>query len=274
MVSTTLVRAVPVRRGRRILLTVFAALVLCALLACSTWVVAVHGRHREATGVGGAGATRLVNPRAAAADPVAGTSAVQVWAAAGITNDMSSGTAPVVLPRGAEAAGSWRAGFPRTARGAIAAAVEYTSHWGCLDTACVEALRQRAFSPHNPAARSAMIAAMRANRVELGLPAGEAVPAGATESLSPMAFQLDLDDSHAAGVTDDLLAQVRVVLLCYQALAGPAISPTNRMQVISVPLHWENGRWLVVPGDRSYQDLLARPGTENAKSKGWRDFVA
>jgi hypothetical protein len=154
----------------------------------------------------------------------------------------------------------------------VAAAVEYVSHAGCLSQKCADDLTRWAFSARWEQAHTQVLADMRANRKELGIPEHAAVPAGAASGISALAYQLDTDPR--PGPAGDLTAQVRVVLLCYQGIAGPAISPTNRILVIPVPLHWDGTTFVIVPGDRSYTGLGARPDTPQARANGWHDFIA
>lgn len=227
----------------------------------------IPGTVAEATGTVAATAT------AATASGGHRLQAADLWREAGITDDLPVDATPATLPRGTRTVGTWRLDYPRTTSGAVAAAVEYVSHSGCLTPTCVDDLLAHAFSPAWTGARAKVTGGMRDNRRELGIPDGSPVPAAATAAISPMAYQLDTDprEGHESALTP----QVRVVLLCYQGIAGPAIAPANRILVIPATLRWDGTTFKIVPGDRSYNTQLgARPGTPAARALGWRDFIA
>jgi hypothetical protein len=72
----------------------------------------------------------------------------------------------------------------------------------------------------------------------------------------------------------DRSPRVRVMLLIYAAMAGPAISPRNTLVALPATLHWTGGDWKLTAGDRSYPELVAQPGTPQAAALGWREFAA
>ncbi|NLT54926.1 MAG: hypothetical protein GXX79_10240 [Actinomycetales bacterium] len=191
-----------------------------------------------------------------------------------VRDDVPTGAGPVALPRGRSRVGAIRTGYPRTTRGAVAAAIEYAGHTGCLDASCVNALVHAAVDPDWPQARQEYLAGMRHSRSQLGIPSTSRVPAGATLAASPMAFQI-VSVPSATSQTADPAPQVRVVLLSYLAMAGPSISPTNALIVVPVTLRWSRGDWKITDSDdTSYAHLKAVPGTAQAVAAGWREFLA
>ena len=76
---------------------------------------------------------------------------------------------------------------------------------------------------------------------------------------TPMAFQVVAVPPETIPVTDTT-PRVRVLLLCYVAMAGPAISPRTALAVIPATLRWTHGDWKLVAGDRAYAHLVASPG--------------
>jgi hypothetical protein len=192
---------------------------------------------------------------------------------AGVVDDLPPLGEVTVLPRGRGRVGTFRTGYPMTLRGAIAAAVEYTGQAGCLDAACVDAFTRAALDPAWTAGRAEELAGTRKTRAMLGIPEGQPVPAGAVLTPTPMAYQLAPipPDTIPAG---DRSPRVRVMLLVYVALAGPAISPRNTLVALPATLHWTGGDWKLTAGDRSYPELVAQPGTPQAAALGWRDFAA
>ena len=180
----------------------------------------------------------------------------------------------MALPRGRTRNGPIRTGYPRTTRGAVAAAIEYAGHAGCLDTACVNVLVRAASDPDWPQARGKYLAGMRSARKDLGIPASSQVPTGAMMATSPMAFQI-VPIPRATLQNVDPAPRVRVLLLSYVAMAGPAVSPRNALIVLPVTLRWSHNDWKITDSDdTSYAHLKAVPGTTQAVAAGWREFLA
>jgi len=148
----------------------------------------------------------------------------------------------------------FRVGFPRTTSGAVAAAVEYVSHAGCLTTGCVDAMMRAGIDPSWQGARAHLLA-------------------GAVMTATAMAFQIVPVSASSLPGGDDA-PRIRVVLLCYLAMAGPAINPRNAVIAVPVTLRWNGADFKQIPGDRAYPELVVRPGTPRAVQLGWREFVA
>jgi hypothetical protein len=72
----------------------------------------------------------------------------------------------------------------------------------------------------------------------------------------------------------DSSPRVRVLLLTYLSLAGPATTPVTRVFAYPRTLHWTGQDWKLVGGNRAYPELVAQPGTAQAAALGWRDFAA
>jgi hypothetical protein len=210
--------------------------------------------------------------------PAASSPAPADAASDGVVDDLPPAGHVAVLPRGSKTVGTFRTGYPRTLRGAVAAAVEYAGHSGCLDTACVDALTRAALDPAWTDGQAEELAGTRKARAMLGIPEGQPVPTGAVLTTTPMAYQIlpapadtvPAKTDHAA----DHTPRVRVMLLIYAAMAGPAISPRNTLFALPANLHWTGGDWKLTAGDRSYPELVAQPGTPQATALGWREFVA
>jgi hypothetical protein len=208
------------------------------------------------------------------AAPAAPTPAVSpVAASAGVVDDLPPVGQVTVLPRGTTTVGTFRTGYPLTLRGAVAAAVEYAGHSGCLDTACVQALAQVTRDPAWTSGLAEGLAGARKVRALLGIPQGQPVPAGAVFTATPMAYQVTPLRAEAVPAGDHT-PRVRVMLLIYVALAGPAISPRTLLLALPSNLHWTGGDWKLTAGDGTYPELVAEPGTPRATALGWRDFAA
>jgi hypothetical protein len=192
---------------------------------------------------------------------------------AGVMDDLPPQGQVTVLPRGTRRVGTFRTGYPMTLRGAVAAAVEYTGQAGCLDVPCVDALTRAALDPAWTAGRGEELAGARKARAMLGIPERQPVPAGAVLTPTPMAYQLAPVPAGAIPA-GDRSPRVRVMLLIYAAMAGPAITPRNTLTALPATLHWTGGDWKLTAGDRSYPELVAQPGTPQAAALGWRDFAA
>jgi hypothetical protein len=190
-----------------------------------------------------------------------------------VVDDLPPGGQVAMLPRGTRTVGTLRTGYPLTLRGAVAAAVEYTGQGGCLDTTCLDALTRVTHDPDWTDGRAQGLAGARKVRALLGIPDGQPVPAGTVFTPTPMAYQVT---PVRAGTipAGDHTPRVRVMLLVYVALAGPAISPRNLLLALPSNLHWTGGDWKLTAGDGTYPELVAEPGTPRATALGWRDFAA
>ena len=194
-------------------------------------------------------------------------------AAGQVVDDLPAAASVAALPRGHRVLVGFRVGYPRTTSGAVAAAVEYVSHAGCLTTACVDAMMRAGIDPSWQGARAHLLAGMAENRRILGIPERSPVPAGAVMTATAMAFQIVPVSASSLPGGDDA-PRIRVVLLCYLAMAGPAISPRNAVIAVPVTLRWNGADFKQIPGDRSYPELVVRPGTPRAVQLGWRELIA
>ena len=266
--------------GTRTTAVVAGLVVVCAvLLAWAPWRTSSARASTAAVGSSPAVAA-ATTPVMTGTDPGDGTTAAVVP----LTDDLPAPGTVAVLPRGARMLAGFRVGYPRSTSGAVAAAVEYASHAGCLTTVCVDATLQAGIDSSWPQARDHLLAGMADNRRVLGIPERSPVPAGAVMTATPMAFQIvpatATNPSRPDPARDDALAppdgqsRIRVVLLCYVAMAGPATSPRNAVVALPVTLRWDGQDFKQVPGDRSYPELVTRPGTPQATQLGWREFAA
>ena len=194
-------------------------------------------------------------------------------AAGQVVDDLPAAASVTALPRGHRVLVGFRVGYPRTTSGAVAAAVEYVSHAGCLTTTCVETMMRAGIDPSWQGARAHLLAGMAENRRILGIPERSLVPAGAVMTATAMAFQIVPVSASSLPGGDDA-PRIRVVLLCYLAMAGPAINPRNAVIAVPVTLRWNGADFKQIPGDRSYPELVVRPGTPRAVQLGWRELIA
>jgi hypothetical protein len=275
------IRSAGTRTGTAVVVGV--VLVCATLLAGLAWVPwrTPSDRTAPVDGSGTAVAASVTAPSAArGTGPEDGTTAAVIP----LTDDLPAPGTVAVLPRGAGTLAGFRVGHPRTTSGAVAAAVEYASHAGCLTTVCVDATLKAGIDVSWQGAREHLLAGMADNRRVLGIPEHSPVPAGAVMTATPMAFQIvptsgttepapnRLASDGPAGL--DAQPRIRVLLLCYVAMAGPAISPRNAVVALPVTLRWDGQDFKQVPGDRSYPELVTRPGTPQAAQLGWREFAA
>jgi hypothetical protein len=258
-------------RGRTTAAVVAAAMVLTVVAVASGWQPWRATRTAATAAPGQAQTSPAPALDAAPAPSTPGPSSTV--APVGVVDDLPPQGQVTVLPHGTRRVGTFRTGYPMTLRGAVAAAVEYAGQAGCLDTACVDAFTQAALDPAWTAGRAEELAGARKARATLGIPEGQPVPAGAVLTPTPMAYQIA---PVPAGTipAGDRSPRVRVMLLVYAAMAGPAISPRNTLVALPATLHWTGGDWKLTAGDRSYPELVAQPGTPQATALGWRDFAA
>ena len=267
--------------GTRTTAAVTGLVVVCAVLLALVW--SAPWRTSSARSSVGSSPTAGSSSAAAAPATTPATTGPGDGTTAGVvplTDDLPAAGTVAVLPRGARTVGGFRVGYPRTTSGAVAAAVEYASHAGCLTTVCVDATLQAGIDPTWQTARDHLLAGMADNRRVLGIPERSPVPAGAVMTATPMAFQIVPTTAMPDPARDDAPAaqdgqpRIRVVLLSYVATAGPAITPRNAVVALPVTLRWDGQDFKRVPGDRSYPELVARPGTPQAAQLGWREFAA
>jgi hypothetical protein len=242
--------------------------VVCGLAVTVVGVQAVwHGSPSNAT-TGSAAPASPTSP-ASASPPVVQAVADDVPVADG---------RPVELPRGRSKVEGVATGYPRTLRGAVAAAVEYTRFLGPLDEAHADRLARVVSDPDWADRTTATLQGMRRSRSGIGLPATGEVPAGASLSFSPMAFQISsllpaIQDASDAVVSP---TRVEVLVLAYAYVSGPAINPVSRVAVLPMTMTWSHGDWKLYAPDTttSYAHLSAVPGTPQATAQGWREFLA
>lgn len=253
--------------------TTAVVVVVIAVLATAVLVVARVQPWQATRAAGAPSQVQAPDVPVPGTAPAASSSTVVDAVSGDVVDDLPPAGQVAVLPRGTTRVGTFRTGYPRTLRGAVAAAVEYAGHGGCLDAACVRALTQATRDPAWTSGLSEGLDGARKVRAMLGIPEGQPVPAGAVFTATPMAYQVApvRPGTVPAG---DHTPRVRVMLLIYVALAGPAISPRNVLLALPSNLHWTGGDWKLTAGDGAYPALVAQPGTPQAAALGWRDFAA
>jgi hypothetical protein len=104
-------------------------------------------------------------------------------------------------------------------------------------------------------------------RRALGLPTAGPVPAGASLTFGPAAYQL------REAATDT----VTVLILAYLSSTAPGRQAASTVGVYPIQLHWDGGDWKVLrPGASTtadYASLVAQPHTAEAVARGWQGLT-
>ncbi|NLT56451.1 MAG: hypothetical protein GXX79_18200 [Actinomycetales bacterium] len=195
-----------------------------------------------------------------------------------VRDDLPAGTSPVALPRGRTQVGAIRTGYPRTTRGAVAAAIEYARFLGPLDEASAAAFTRAAVDPNWSQGAETIRLGVRNSRAWLGASADGDLPAGVSLTVAPMAFQLAPDTPLASPgrSSNRHVTQVRVLILAFMTGTGPAVDSVTQVAVLPIDLCWSHGDWKIAAATStdSYARLAARPGTPEAVNQGWREYLA
>ncbi|NLT56852.1 MAG: hypothetical protein GXX79_20260 [Actinomycetales bacterium] len=195
-----------------------------------------------------------------------------------IHNDLPGGSGPVVLPRGHGRVGLIRTGYPRSARGAVAAAVEYSRFLGPLDEESAAAFVRAAVDPNWAQGAATVRQGVRNNRAWLGVPESGQIPDGVSLTVAPMAFQLAPDTPLASPLRSSkrYVTEVRVLVLAFMTGTSPSVNTGPQVAVFPLDLCWSHGDWKIATAATTdaYMHLAARPGTPAAVAAGWREYLA
>jgi hypothetical protein len=178
----------------------------------------------------------------------------------------TSATEPLRLVAGAKTVDGMQAEFPRTTVGAVSAAIEYWTQLGStLDPDRAHKIGERIAVRSWKTAGDDLAQGPVSTRRQLGLPPHGALPADASVSLGPVAYQL-------RDPRDD---RVTVLVLAYLITTTPTAGTQSRLGVFPAPLRWDDGDWRSEQGQGTadYRSLEAPPGTAQAAAAGWLDFI-
>jgi hypothetical protein len=173
-------------------------------------------------------------------------------------------TAPVHVVQGSRLVNGIYLGFPHTPIGAISAADAVMTEVGStLDpnraAAILTAVADPSFTDGTQQAAEGAVN----DREALGLPASGPVPAGASQQVIPVQYQV-------LYVSAD---KVTVLLLADFVTTAPGQAAVTRVAVFPVPVHWARGDWKVLPfPPTDYSSLAAEPDSPQAAQFGWQDL--
>ncbi|HEY2442228.1 MAG TPA: hypothetical protein VGI31_03750 [Streptosporangiaceae bacterium] len=190
------------------------------------------------------------------------------------------GRAPLRLAAGTRPVNGLYLGYPRSAVGAVSAAVEFVTELGStLDPDRAATVARLVADPSYSVAPIAAAAGVASTRHRLGLPVAGPLPPGTAVSLVPTMFQ----------VQDVTASRVTVLLLFdYTAMVPAGIS--ERLGAMAAAMHWTQAGWRLlqpgapnVPGPNmsgpnvpgpNMSGLIATPGTAAAAAKGWKAMTS
>ena len=175
-------------------------------------------------------------------------------------------TGPVHVVPGARQVDGVSLGFPHTTIGAISAAdTAMTEVGSTLDPSRAAAVLRLVADPSFTDGPRQAAAGAVSDRVALGLPASGPVPAGASQQVIPVEYQV-------LYVSAD---RVTVLLLADFTTTVPGQDSVTRVAVFPVPVHWARGDWKVLPFPATdYSGLAAVPGSSQSAQFGWQDLEA
>lgn len=174
-------------------------------------------------------------------------------------------TGPLTQIKGQSTVDGVSVGYPHTTAGAVSAAAEYSAKLGStLDLDRMRRLAPVVADPSYANAEQKLVEGRISSRKRLGLPETGPVPAGASMTVGPAAFQL-------RAVTEDSMT---VLLLSYLTTVDSNGTIASRAIVQPVEMHWANGDWKLLPpgpaSEADYSALATQPGTADAAAKGWQ----
>jgi len=173
-------------------------------------------------------------------------------------------TGPVHVVQGRQLVNGVYLGYPHSTVGAVSAADEFlTAIDSTLDPDRAAAVMRLAADPSYANGPQQAAAGVVSDRKNLGLPAGGAVPQGASVETDPAEYQ----------VRDVSPDRVTVLLLCDFVTTLPGQGTQTKAGVFPVSLHWAQGDWKVLPQARAdYESLSADPDSPRAAGLGWQQL--
>jgi hypothetical protein len=171
---------------------------------------------------------------------------------------------PLKLIKGSRTVDGILVGYPHTTEGAVSAAVEYLSQvLSNLDPTRARAVARVIADSSFGDAASYFAQGPTNVRRSLGLPTTGPVPAGASVTLGPAAYQL------RSSAVDSAI----VILLAYYTSTTPDGRVNSTVGAYPVELHWDVDDWKVlkpsVSRNADYAALVAQPGSTEAAARGW-----
>lgn len=179
--------------------------------------------------------------------------------------DGATGAEPLRLVAGAKAVDGVRVGYPRSTVGAVSAAIEYWTQLGStLDSDRARRIGGRIAARSWKDAADDLAQGPMNTRRQLGLPTKGTLPAGASISLSPVAYQ----------VRDATATSMTVLVLGYLITTTSTQGTVSRLGVFPAPMRWDDDDWRLGADERhtDYRRLQTTPGSAEAAAAGWLEF--
>jgi hypothetical protein len=171
---------------------------------------------------------------------------------------------PVRVVQGSQVINGVELGFPHTTAGAVSAAdADMTEVGSTLDPDRAAAVMRMIADPAFTGGPQQAAAGAASDRTAIGLPGGGPVPAGASQEVTPAAYQ----------VRDIGAGRVTVLLLSDLITTAPGQGTVTSIAVFPLRMHWAQGDWKMLPfaaGD--YSGLIAEPGSPQAAQLGWQEL--
>jgi hypothetical protein len=174
--------------------------------------------------------------------------------------------APLQLVPGERTVDGVQVDYPLSVAGAVSAAIEYWTRLGStLDPGEARKIGRRVAVRSWTSAGDDLATATSNTRRRLGVPGTGPLPPGTSVSLGPVAFQL----------RDETAKQVTVLLLGYLITTTPASGTQSQLGVFPAVMRFDGGDWRITndSGGDNYARLAAAPGSDQARTLGWREFL-
>jgi hypothetical protein len=180
-------------------------------------------------------------------------------------SDAPQDAEPLRLVPGDKTVDGVRVGYPRSTVGAVSAAIEYWTQLGStLDPDRARRIGGRVAARSWKDAADELAQGPVNTRRQLSLPTKGALPAGASISLGPVAYQVR--DAKATSMT--------VLVLAYLITTTPTDGTVSRLGVFPAPMRWDDDDWRLAADERhtDYRRLQTTPGSAEAAAAGWLEF--
>ncbi|GHJ45920.1 hypothetical protein Cs7R123_32620 [Catellatospora sp. TT07R-123] len=180
---------------------------------------------------------------------------------------LSVPTGPLTLIKGSYTVDGVSVGYPHTVAGAVSAAAEYATQIGStLDPDRARMIAGAIADPSFENARDYFAQGPVNSRQRLSLPLAGPIPANASLTLGPAAYQLRSPSEDA----------VVVLILGYLSMVGSDGKLISKIGVFPMEMHWANSDWKALkPGTTKATDfssLATTPGSSEAAAKGWLEL--